>query len=622
MAKAHNRQRFILLLGILLLATFLRFHRIEAQSFWNDEGNSARLSERPIPLIIEGTASDIHPPFYYLILRGWREPLGASEFSLRAFSAFVGVATVALTFALGRAIARDRPLVAYVAAFLTAANPTLIYYSQETRMYALLAFLAALSTLLFIRWQNASRANWPAVAYILCATAGLYTHYFFPAVLLAHGFLFFISRFPRFPSRVSLRQWLAVMVAIFLLYLPWLPIFIRQAGGRPTVRAPFLQFIVDSGHWLAFGATVEPQTVTWSLAAALLLLILGMGGRRALLVLVNLLVPVLFMFAAGTTEPQFFKFMLVAVPFFCLLVGLGIEGVSWLGKGGASVWMLLLVMLLLGNGRSLQNLYTNPAYARADYRGIAARIAAEAHPNAGVILNAPNQWEVFTYYHSDGAAVYPLPTGQRHPSPQEIDAQLSDIAARHDRLYVLFWGEAQRDPERLVERWLDQHAFKAREEWVSDVRFVTYAVPDAAATEMETAVNLRFGDYITLQGYTLLNDRLAPGDIVQITLFWQTTEVLNQRYKIFLHLLDAAGQRVNQRDSEPGGNLIPTPIWTPHETIIDNHGILVPPQAPPGQYTILLGLYELEDPAARLPIYTEQGVVEAFSITAVTVTGP
>ncbi|MEJ2749013.1 MAG: hypothetical protein P8183_14080, partial [Anaerolineae bacterium] len=91
----------MVLLAILLLATGLRFYRLDAQSFWNDEGNSARLSERSIPKLIEGTASDIHPPLYYLILRGWRELVGDSEFGLRSFSAFAGVLTVAVTIALG-----------------------------------------------------------------------------------------------------------------------------------------------------------------------------------------------------------------------------------------------------------------------------------------------------------------------------------------------------------------------------------------------------------------------------------------------------------------------------------------------------------------------------------------
>ena len=71
--------RRILPILILLLAFGLRFYRLEAQSFWNDEGNSARLSERSLALIIEGMASDVHPPLYYVMLRGWRELVGESQ---------------------------------------------------------------------------------------------------------------------------------------------------------------------------------------------------------------------------------------------------------------------------------------------------------------------------------------------------------------------------------------------------------------------------------------------------------------------------------------------------------------------------------------------------------------
>ena len=91
-----------LLVAILLLAFGLRVHNLEVQSFWNDEGNSARLSERSIPLIIEGTASDIHPPLYYLLLNQWRKLAGDSEFGLRSLSLFAGLLVVPLTFVLGK----------------------------------------------------------------------------------------------------------------------------------------------------------------------------------------------------------------------------------------------------------------------------------------------------------------------------------------------------------------------------------------------------------------------------------------------------------------------------------------------------------------------------------------
>ena len=195
---------------VLLLATFTRFHLLEAQSFWNDEGNSARLSERSIPAIIEGTASDIHPPLYYLALRGWRELLGETEFGLRSLSAFAGVLVVAVVVAIGRRTTDHRRQTtdddsqvtsalrglssvargpsAAIAGLLAALSPVLVYYSQETRMYALLALLAALSAWVLLVWLGGVRRPllW-MIAYTLLLAAGLYTHYFFPAVVVAQG---------------------------------------------------------------------------------------------------------------------------------------------------------------------------------------------------------------------------------------------------------------------------------------------------------------------------------------------------------------------------------------------------------------------------------------------------
>ncbi|HVO42084.1 MAG TPA: glycosyltransferase family 39 protein, partial [Aggregatilineales bacterium] len=89
---------------IVLLACGLRFYRIDYQSLWNDEGNSLRLAERSIPDLIAAARLDIHPPGYYLALKGWIALTGESEFSLRALSAFTGVLTVACVYALGRSL--------------------------------------------------------------------------------------------------------------------------------------------------------------------------------------------------------------------------------------------------------------------------------------------------------------------------------------------------------------------------------------------------------------------------------------------------------------------------------------------------------------------------------------
>src|SRR5689334_4366310 len=63
--------RIVMLLVIVLTGLALRVYKLDAQSFWYDEGNSARIAERSLQLIVEGAAGDIHPPLYYLVLHYW-----------------------------------------------------------------------------------------------------------------------------------------------------------------------------------------------------------------------------------------------------------------------------------------------------------------------------------------------------------------------------------------------------------------------------------------------------------------------------------------------------------------------------------------------------------------------
>jgi hypothetical protein len=149
---------------------------------------------------------------------------------------------------------------------------------------------------------------------------------------------------------------------------------------------------------------------------------------------------------------------------------------------------------------------------------------------------------------------------------------------------------------------------------VGDVRFVPYAVPDEPPEEMETAVNLQFGGAIRLLGYTVEPDVVRPGDILQVALFWERVVALETRYKVFLHLIGPDGKLWSQRDSEPGGGLALTTTWVAGQRVQDNHGLLVPVDAPPGQYALLLGLYDIADPNGRLPIEITTGTSDSFSI--------
>jgi hypothetical protein len=114
---------------------------------------------------------------------------------------------------------------------------------------------------------------------------------------------------------------------------------------------------------------------------------------------------------------------------------------------------------------------------------------------------------------------------------------------------------------------------------------------------VESPLNVSFGPTITLLGYTHapVADQQLP-----LTLIWQTNQELTTSYRVFVHLVNSAGEIVAQTDAEPAQWSRPTTGWIPGEYIVDEHTLTLPADLPPGSYTIRLGLYD-PDTGQRLP---------------------
>ena len=67
-------------------------------------------------------------------------------------------------------------------------------------------------------------------------------------------------------------------------------------------------------------------------------------------------------------------------------------------------------------------------------------------------------------------------------------------------------------------------------------------------------------------------------------------------------LLNADGALVAQHDSEPQGGTMPTIAWRPGQVVTDRHGIALPDDLPPGDYTLIVGIYHRDAPNIRLPV--------------------
>ncbi len=94
-----------------------------------------------------------------------------------------------------------------------------------------------------------------------------------------------------------------------------------------------------------------------------------------------------------------------------------------------------------------------------------------------------------------------------------------------------------------------------------------------------------------MNGYAL-TPTATPGGQVLLTLLWQSLQPVTTDYQVFVHLLDAQGNKLLQRDGQPVVWLRPTSTWQPGEIIADRYGLLLPATMPAGRYTLAVGLYD------------------------------
>lgn len=143
---------------------------------------------------------------------------------------------------------------------------------------------------------------------------------------------------------------------------------------------------------------------------------------------------------------------------------------------------------------------------------------------------------------------------------------------------------------------------------------------------MQRETDIRFGETLRLLGYDLHHDAPAPGGEQAFTFYWNAPEPPPQNYSLFLHLVPARGVTpLAQTDGNPAMPQRLTQTWTrPEETLISPRFTLsLPADLPPGDYRVLLGLYDYET-GARLPVQDELGrsFGDAWEVTRLRIPPP
>jgi mannosyltransferase len=473
--------------GALILATALRLYGIANESLWLDEATSLMLARMDIPSLVQWTALDIHPPLFYILLHYWRH-LGEGEAMLRGLSVLAGVLNVLVIYQLGETLF-DRRTGLY-AAVLLAVAPFAIWYAQEVRMYAWVTLLLSASVLLaLLSWQMRRWMAW--VVYVLVTAGALYTHYYAVFGILLENLFFFYLWFRRRMDRRLLGSWLTSQLAVFVLFLPWFPTFL-------------LPITVGGGGWLALGM----GRPSWAVLAQTAVLYMVGTGRELYPALVRRLGYALFVgllvaglwprsarwrYAVGDTglstaplydeneatafclaylvlplgiawvSSQIFKPMYSArymLPFlipFLLLVARGVRNIPWGVVRGAL--MVALVGLMAVGVVAQARLVEKP-----DWRGLAARITAQARPGDLVLFMPGWHAKPFDYYAQGRVALYsdvPIPV-QNYGA--EAIAAVERAIAGHPRVWFIWETDHYTDAKGAVYDYLRTHCRQVTEQ--------------------------------------------------------------------------------------------------------------------------------------------------------------
>lgn len=108
---------------------------------------------------------------------------------------------------------------------------------------------------------------------------------------------------------------------------------------------------------------------------------------------------------------------------------------------------------------------------------------------------------------------------------------------------------------------------------------------------VEESLRFELGEQMAINGFTLSRRRARPGETIQLTISWEARRPIVEDWTAFTHLETAGGDIMAQHDKPPLDGDWPTSAWEPGLVITDTYSLVIPPDAPTGEYRLVTGLY-------------------------------
>ncbi len=567
---------------ILLLGAALRIIHLGAQPLWTDEGFSGFAILQPN--LLTTLMRDVHPPLYFVGLKGWAELAGLSELALRWFTLLPSMLSIALMVPLAREVAflRPKPTAWYVpllAALLMALSEMEFYIAQEVRSYSLHVMLAILTTWAFLRWARMHQKRSAAI-WVLSMTALIYTHYLGAWMGIVHGLYSVI--FLRGRQRITAVGLLFVPVMVFAVWLLLivLPYQTAKADSDAIIDSSTLETLI----WYARSYLTQQ----WPLMLGLLLaglVTLKPGGKfqarplnASALLLLWIIVPVALTFIGNVrfSIMTYYRISLIT-PAFVLLWAFGLSNFPRPTR-------LFLIAVVTVYGVVNVDFY-RPKFPEREFAALASTYAL------------PGDLALVDMKGADFSPMYYL--ARQLPAGAEV-ASLRQYAIWDSAgLYGTLIPQIQAAETVWVLRWNDEalsfdlmrqtgHVETAHRVMVYDGNLLeAYRFDLPARYE---------GDPIAEFGPLTLHHAEVIPDGLRVDVWWSATRKIEADLTTSAILLDDSGKLVAQYDSTPFMGERQTSTWQPDVVMYEPK----PMQLAGGLTALAAGTYQVAIQVYRL----------------------
>jgi hypothetical protein len=416
----------VVLSALVLVALLLRLpwfddalYGDEVQAFWDISGRSLGDTVH----LLAGNSTELSPPLFFVFAWLSERLFGSSGESLRIVSLAAGLATIPLTYLLGRWTFGVRA--GLLGATFVTFSPFMIFYSAQARPYALMVMLCLVSTLALLRGvRGGGMRCW--VLYAAASCAAMYTHYtsiFLLAVQLGWALV---------TQPAARRQLVIANLAAAVGFAPWLPSLSEHNDSPGTeiygLLEPFTlrNVRVDLGQ-LWFGSPLDPISEVPGLMFALL----AMAGL--------IVCAVLFVRARSPLrEALLLACLAIGVPMATALYS-GIRDTVWNPQNLIASWPGFAVFAGAIIGWSVHAFRTRGGAVRSVAAvAVLATLVVGAVQGLDVDRQRPDYDAIASYIAERGHGREPV-VNQRDLSPGAVDS-----------LDVAFWQLPESDRHRIV----------------------------------------------------------------------------------------------------------------------------------------------------------------------------